>query len=162
MFGKNKEPKKKVFKLQVMLASGLPNFLNDTVLNIIIDEPNQCITFDEGKRKGFVSKTASLPFEKIEALEMGEKGNTETDHSTKGAIVGGIVAGTTGAIIGATTGKAAANIPTLKIIYQSQGEQKEITIYQCPHISAGSIQAVKNIIDIHIKNNIQSDTHIDL
>lgn len=159
MFGKKKEPKKRVIKQTVMYQNGIPNFKNDTVIEIKIDEPNGCITFSEGAKKE--NATAILKFEKIKSLEMGEKGSTIAGNSTAGAVIGGLVARTTGAIIGSTTGKKAANIPTLKILYQSNDGEKEINIYQCNYYSENSIQLVKAMIDKNI-SPLETETNIEL
>ena len=160
MFGKKKEPKKIVFKKLVMLKDGLPNFLNDIVIEIAVDEPNECITFSEWKKKD--NNTASLSFEKISSLEIGEKGSTLADSSTAGAVIGGMIGGLPGAVIGSTTGKKAPNIPTLRIKYLSNDGEKEINLYQCNHYSDNSIQFIKTMIDKNIKKQLQKESHINL
>ena len=154
-----KEPKKRTYKDHVMLKDGLPNFLNDIVINIIIDEPNECITFAEAKRKDI--KTASLKFDKIVSVELGEKASTVKGNSTGTALAGGIVGGTTGAVIGSTMGNNAGVIPTLKIRYQAD-TIKEINLYQCNYYSENSIQLVKMLIDKNIARYQNFEQHVDL
>lgn len=160
MFGRKKEVKKKSYTKLVMLKDGLPNFTNDTCIELIVDEPNNCIVFSDANKKD--GKSATLNFEKIINLELGEKGSTLADNSTGGAVIGAVIAGTTGAIIGSTTGKKSSNIPTLKIKYQSGSEEKEINLYQCNYYSDGSIQLVKSLIDKNIIKRNEIENHIDL
>lgn len=162
MFGRKKEPKKHVYEHHFMHENGLPNFLNDTICNIKIDEPNNCIVFSESKKKNIEQATATLGLEKITSTELGEKGSTLSSGSTSGAIVGGILGGTTGAIIGSTAGKKAPNIPTLKIRYKSGNDKEEINIYQCNYYSEHTIQLLKQMIDRNIKNHMVTNSNIDL
>lgn len=158
MFGKKKkELKKRVHKILVMHQNGISSFINDDVINLIIDEPNNCIVFSSTK-----NNTARLDFDKITGLELGERGNTKASSSTGGALVGGILGGTTGAIIGSTIGKQAACIPTLKIKYQSSDCEKEINLYQCRNHAEGSINSIHTLLSYNIEKFHDVKSHIDL
>lgn len=161
MFWNNKkEPKKQVYKKLVMHKDGISNFMNDSIIELTIDEPNECIVFTQSPKKD--KKTANLDFEKITTLELGEKGSTLSNSSTGGAVIGGIIGGATGAVIGTTIGKKAPNIPTLKIKYKSSDVEKEINLYQCNYSSEGSIDFIKFFIEHNIKNYKNVETHVDL
>lgn len=157
---KNNMSKKRVYTKDVMHQDGLPNFLNDIVIQITIDEINDCITFSEAKKKGVDKNSASLDFSKITQLITGERGNVATSTSTVGSIAGAIVGGTTGAVIGATTGKAAAFLPTLTIRYNSESGEKDINLYQCNYHSDGSIALIKSLLESNLTHSQKS--HIEL
>lgn len=160
MFGKNKNRKKKVHSIKyVMLQNGLPNFINDCVIEIIIDEPNGTINFIESKKNGV---SASLSLNKIIRLETGTRDKIVVPTSTGAAIVGGMIAGTTGAIIGASTGNKAQSLQTLKIIYSSNDKEKEINLYQTNYGNTNTITLIKTILDINIQENSSTLKHIDL
>lgn len=156
MFGK----KKKVHSIKyVMLQDGLSNFLNDIVIEILVDEKERIIKFIESKKNG---STANLSIDKIIKVQTGTKDKVISNNGTGAAIIGGMVAGTTGAVIGAGTGNKAQSLLTLKITYISDGEEKEINLYQTNYGNSSTIQLLKTILDINIKENIQQTQHIDL
>lgn len=160
MFGKKKDRKKKSHSIKyVMLQNGLSNFINDCVIEVVIDEPNNTINFIEAKKNGV---SASLLLNKIIRLETGTRDKTVVSNSTGAAIIGGMVAGTTGAIIGASTGNKAQSLQTLKIIYSSNNEEKEINLYQTNYGNVNAIMLIKTILDINIQENLSVPKHIDL
>lgn len=155
MFGKKKEPKKQVFTCEAVHHNGLPNFLIDFSCTITVDEPNGCIIFSEGTKKQTGGKTATLDFSKIISAESGERGNAVKEGATGGAIIGGMLAGTTGAVIGSTAGKQITGIPTLKITYQSGDEEKQINLYRVTSV-------VKLLIDKNLREIRSEVTHVEL
>ncbi len=160
MFGKKKDRKKKSHSIKyVMLQNGLSNFINDCVIEVVIDEPNNTINFIEAKNNGV---SASLLLNKIVRLETGTRDKTIVSNSTGAAIIGGMVAGTTGAIIGASTGNKAQSLETLKIIYSSNNEEKEINLYQTNYGNVNAIMLIKTILDINIQENLSVPKHINL
>lgn len=150
--------KKKVHKLKyVMLQDGLNNFLNDVCISIIIDENKRTIEFIEEKKHG---STALLSLDKIIKVQTGTRNKIVNNTGTGAAIVGAAIAGTPGAIIGASTGDKSSNLMTLKITYITNDEEKEINVYQTNYGNSTTLQLLKTILDNNIK--VDSPKHINL
>lgn len=150
--------KKKIHELKyVMLQEGLPNFLNDTCIKIVVDENEKIIKFIDERKNG---ATADLSINKITSVQTGTRDKIINRNGTGAAIVGGIVAGTTGAIIGASTGNKSAQLLTLTITYKSNDTENKIILYQTNYGNAATIQLLKALLD---KNMLPSSpTHINL
>ncbi|MEG2521290.1 MAG: hypothetical protein RSA49_00240 [Anaerovoracaceae bacterium] len=155
-----------VIKRNVMVKDGLPNFQTDGVAIMLINLNEEKITFTNGLKRD-KEKTVTLPFYKLLSVEMGEKGNTAVGSGTKGAVVGGLLAGSTGAIIGSTRGKKALFTPTLKIVYNTiENDEnvviKEINLYQCPYYSEGSINYINLVLAKYLAESNNAEQHIEL
>lgn len=158
MFGK----KKKIHTIKyVMLQDGLSNFLNDVCINIIIDENEKLVKFIEPKKKNSGS-TANLSIDKIIRVQTGTRNKIINNGGTGATLVGGMIAGTTGAIIGANSGNKAQSLLTLTITYISNEEEKQIHLYETNYYGTSTIQLLKTILDKNIENNIIKSKHIDL
>lgn len=151
--------KKKVQELKYfMLQEGLSNFLNDSCIKIIFDEENKTLTFVDERKNG---STATLPIDKITSIQMGTR-NKLVDKSNAGAtIVGSLVAGTTGAIVGANIGNKSNQLATLTINYKSTDTENKIILYQTNYGNTNNIQLLKAMLDKYMLQNNDS-THIDL
>ena len=136
LFGKKKEKTHSI--KYVVLTNGLPNFMSDCVIEIIINEANNCMNFIESSNN---HATASLPFEKIIRLETGTK-------------------------IGVVPKTLSKNEPrvlqTLKIIYYSNGEEKEINLCETNNYGTAPFNLLKTLLNINIQKNTSAPTHIDL
>lgn len=138
MFGKKKDRKKKTHSIKyVVLQNGLSNFPNDFVIEVIVDEPNGCINFIKGKN----DTTATLQFNKIVRTELGTR---------------------IGTIPGALGSNKTQTLQTLKIVYISNDEEKEINLYQTNYGNTMAITLLKTLLDVNIQENLSAPKHIDL
>lgn len=161
MFGLKKEKKPKVTKAIVLLRHGLPNFMNNFVLEVLVDETNVCVVFQDGKK--VVEKTATLPISKITHIDFYQLREQGEDKSVQGAIIGGAIAGTKGAIVGATAGKKQIVTSFLEIYYNSNGMQNKILLSQPPHGGDAGIKLIKTVIELLLlKENREIEQHIEL
>lgn len=135
MFGK-KQDKKKVYSIKyVMVENGLLNIPNDFPIEIVVDEPNDCIKFIKGKNDA----TATLSLNKLIKIEPGTKLGVQPKLTTKGK---------------------PQILQTLKIVYSSNNEEKEINL--CETNFNGT--AAFNLLKVLLNKHLQSDApkHIDL
>lgn len=134
MFGK--KDKKKVYSVKyVVLENGLLNIPNDFPIEIVVDELNSCINFIKGKNDA----TATLPLDKIIKIETSTKLGVQPKLTSKGK---------------------PQVLQTLKIIYSSNDEEKEINL--CETNFNGT--ATFNLLKVLLNKHLQSDApkHIDL
>lgn len=155
MFGKKKV--KTSFKKHVIHQAGISNFMNDYVMMLVIEESGDCIKFDQN------GTTATLPFDKITSVNMGAISDTSSKGSAGAAVLGGALAGTTGAIIGAATGNKSSDLVLLTINYVSSDEEKSISIYPGKQDLGGAGLKLLNIlIQRQIIRETPTPTHVDL
>lgn len=131
MFGKKKE---KVHSIKyVVLENGLPNFVSNSVIEVIINEPDHYIQF---KGNG---ASANLTFNKIIRYETG----------TKIAVLPKMV----------SKNKAQA-IQTLKIIYSSADGEKEINLCETNYNGTATFNLLVVLLRANIQ--VDAPKHIDL
>ena len=136
MFGKTKDKKKIHVVKYVVLQDGLLNFKSESVIEVVIDEPNNCITFKDLQKDG---PSATLSFDKIVRYETGTK---------------------IGIIPKLASKNQAQVLQTLKIVYSSNDLEKEINL--CETNFNGT--APFNLLKVLLNKHLQSDApkHIDL
>lgn len=133
MFGKKKE---KVYSIKyVVLENCLVNIPNDFPIEVIVDESNSCLTFVKGKKDA----TASLQLNKIVRIE----------SATKFAVQPGCV----------PKGKPQV-LQTLKIVYLSNDEEKEINLCETNYNGTNAINLLKTLLNKHLQSD--SPKHVNL
>ena len=133
MFGRNK---KKVYSIKyVVVDSGLPNMPSDFPIEVIVDEQNNCLNFIKGKNDA----TATLPFDKIQRIETSTKFGVQPGLTPKGK---------------------PQVLQTLKIIYVSNDEQKEIDLCETNYNGTTAFNLLKTLLNKHIQ--VDAPTHVDL
>lgn len=135
MFGKKKDAKKVYSVKYVVIENGLSNMTNDSVIEIVVDEPNNCMNFIKGKN----DTTATLSLDKITKIEPATKFGVQPKLTSKGK---------------------PQVLQTLKIVYSSNDEEKEINL--CETNFNGT--AAFNLLKVLLNKHLQSDApkHIDL
>lgn len=122
--GKNKDGN---LKIQMKHYSGLPNVRTTQPLHLILDSENQIITIKEAFVKN--GKEFSLPLTKITATGNISEEIIKEKSGTGRAIAGGLLFGTTGAIVGAVTAKDKKKTIYHKVInYISNNEEKSLVL----------------------------------
>lgn len=114
-------------KMNMTHYSGLPNFPDEALLNMILDEQENALRFEIKIYKNIAP--VILPLSKI--ISAGNVNITETKEQSKmgRAVVGGLLFGGAGAIVGALTAKEKEKLKTVYIInYTTEDGEKSIVL----------------------------------
>ncbi len=113
-------------KIQMVHMDGLPHYIEKAWLYVTLDSQNQQITF-----KGINKKDVeiNLPYSKITTIGSVSE-EVIKEHSGVGrSIAGGLLFGSTGAVVGAITAKDKKQTIYYKVInYISDNEEKSIVL----------------------------------
>ena len=135
MFGRTKD-KKKVYSIKyVVIESGLPNITNDIPIEVIVDEPNNCINFIKGKNES----TATLSIDKIIKIETSTKLGVQPKLTSKGK---------------------SQVLQTLKITYTSNDETKEINICETNYNGTNAFNLLTTLLNKQLQ--VDAPKHVDL
>lgn len=112
--------------MNMIHEEGLPGYARGTAITMTLDEAAKCLIF---KARVFKNPEVKLPLQKVSFSGMVATEQIEKQSALGRAVVGGVLFGSTGAIIGAMTAEEKKKKQFFYVInYESNGEAKAVIL----------------------------------